>query len=120
MTKINDIITNENGAMYAGAAAWCNDNDAVLEEIEQKDGVRRFRVVPVPEATDDEKREVVRMVRNGYLEETDKSMIADFPITEEERVRYRAYRQYLRDYTKTDGWFDARPMTFETWKTDKN
>ena len=120
MTQISDIITDENGNVYASAAVWCNENKAVLQEIEAKDNIRRFKVVPVPDATDDEKKAAVRAVRNQYLAETDKFMISDFPITDEERARYRAYRQYLRDYTKTDGWFDARLMTFETWKTDKN
>ncbi len=112
MTQLNDIITDENGNVYASAAVWCNENKAVLQEIEAKDNIRRFKVVPVPDATDDEKKAAVRAVRNQYLAETDKFMISDFPITDEERARYRDYRQYLRDYTKTDGWFDKEPAAF--------
>lgn len=68
-----------------------------------------------PEKPDEAKRADVRAVRNGYLTETDKYMIADFPITEEKRERYRTYRQYLRDYTKAENWFDSNPETFEMW-----
>lgn len=113
MTKINDIITDENGKLYAAAAAWCNENGAVLEEIESKNGVRRFKVVPVPAPTEDEKKAAVRAVRDQYLAATDKFMISDYPVSDEERARYRAYRQYLRDYTKTDGWFEKEPSAFD-------
>ena len=61
-------------------------------------------------------KEQVREVRNGYLEATDKYMIADFPITEEERDLYKNYRQYLRDYTNQESWWEQNPMDFETWK----
>ena len=64
----------------------------------------------------EQKKTAIRFVRNQYLADTDKFMIADFPITDEERTQYRAYRQYLRDYTKTDGWFEKEPATFGDWK----
>lgn len=57
----------------------------------------------------------VRAVRNGYLSDTDKYMIADFPITEEMRAKYQAYRQYLRDYTEMAEWFEKEPATFGEW-----
>ena len=34
MTQINDIITDEIGSVYAETATWCNENNAMLEEIE--------------------------------------------------------------------------------------
>lgn len=64
----------------------------------------------------EDKKERVRAVRNQYLADTDKYMIVDFPITEEEKDEYKEYRQYLRDYTKEDYWFEHNPMTFEEWK----
>ena len=114
--KINDIITDETGSVYAETAIWCKENNAMLEEIESKEGRRRFKIVSVPEPTAAEKQEQVRLIRNKYLADTDKYMISDFPITEEERTQYRAYRKYLRDYTKTDGWFEKAPAMFEKWK----
>lgn len=62
------------------------------------------------------KKEQVRAVRNSYLSDTDIYMITDFPITEEEREKYKLYRQYLRDYTKEEGWWEENPMDYEEWK----
>lgn len=62
----------------------------------------------------------VRAVRNQYLEQTDKLMITDYPITDEERESYKAYRVYLRDYTLEDEWWLENPKTFEEWKEDLN
>lgn len=58
----------------------------------------------------------VRAVRNGYLEQSDKFMIADYPISAQELELYKQYRTYLRDYTQTDGWWQANPISFEEWK----
>ena len=71
MTQINDIITNEDGKLYAETAIWCNENGAVLEEIESKNGVRRFKVVPVPEETDEEKRKFRIAELQDFLDMTD-------------------------------------------------
>ena len=71
MTKINDIITNEDGKLYAETAIWCNENNAVLEEIEPENGVRRFKVVPVPEETEDERNAIRIAELQNYLDATD-------------------------------------------------
>ena len=63
----------------------------------------------------EQKKADVRAIRNQYLEQTDKYMIADYPITDEEREQYKAYRVYLRDYTLEDEWWLANPKTFEEW-----
>ena len=61
-------------------------------------------------------KEQVRTVRNQYLEQTDKYLsVQDFPITDEERELYKAYRIYLRDYTETEGWWLKDPLKFEEW-----
>jgi hypothetical protein len=41
----------------------------------------------------------IREIRNGLLEDCDKYMIADFPITEEKKEEWRVYRQELREIT---------------------
>ena len=69
-----------------------------------------------PEKPQEEKEKEVRAVRNQYLADTDKYMIIDFPISEEEREEYKAYRQYLRDYTKQENWWEQNPLTFDEWK----
>jgi hypothetical protein len=44
---------------------------------------------------------VLRVDRNQKLRDTDHYMIADWPITEEKREEWKAYRQALRDITTT-------------------
>ena len=116
MTQINDIITDERGSVYAETATWCNRNNACLKEIEPAGKFRRFKIVTVPEPDENEKKAFIRSVRNGYLADTDKYMIADFPVTDEKREEYKSYRRYLRDYTKKEGWFNQRPATLENRK----
>lgn len=69
------------------------------------------------EKTQEEKENEIRAIRNFYLFDTDKFLsVPDFPITEAERAQYREYRQYLRDYTKEEDWYEKQPMTFEEWR----
>lgn len=72
----------------------------------------------VPDEGHTAEKTQVRAVRNQYLAETDLYMIADFPITEEEREAYKAYRQYLRDYTSQENWWQSEPKTFEEWRAE--
>ena len=65
----------------------------------------------------EQKKADVRAVRNQYLEQTDKYMIADYPITDEERELYKKYRTYLRTYPECQDWYKANPNTFEEWKS---
>lgn len=90
------------------------DTEHTLQDYVHCDG--QFVLAISDEAIEQYKKQV-RSVRNRYLEQTDKYMsISDFPITEEERQQYRLYRQYLRDYPETDGWYEHNPMTFEEWR----
>mgnify|MGYP001181837447 CR=1 FL=1 len=43
-----------------------------------------------------------RIERNSYLQATDKYMLPDFPITEQQRQEILSYRQQLRDMTLQD------------------
>ena len=118
MTKINDVITDEDKILYAETAIWCNENNAVMEEIEPENGKRRFQVKAIPEPTIEEKQNQIRSVRNQYLSDTDKFMIVDFPSSKEEKANYKSYRQYLRDYTEQESWWESNPKTFEEWKSE--
>ena len=64
--------------------------------------LKRFWVIgdePKPYVpTEDELKAQIRAVRNQYLEQTDKYMITDYPISDEERELYKQYRTYLRTY----------------------
>ena len=43
----------------------------------------------------------LRNKRNVLLQETDKYMIPDYPITEEQLEQVKIYREYLRDFTES-------------------
>ena len=74
-------------------------------------------VLVISDEAIEQRKEQVRSVRNQYLEQTDKFMIADYPITDDERELYKQYRTYLRDYTLSENWWEHSPMTFEEWKS---
>ena len=98
----------------------CLVHDSVEEDTEHQlsdyihcDG--QFVLTASDEAIEQKKAEV-RVVRNQYLEQTDKYMITDYPITDDERELYRQYRTYLRTYPECQDWYKANPNTFEEWK----
>lgn len=76
-------------------------------------------VLTVSDEAIEQRKEQVRTVRNQYLEQTDKFMITDYPITDDERELYKQYRVYLRDYTLTEDWFEHEPMSFADWSTSQ-
>ena len=96
---------------YAEFAAACNAAGLIIE-----DKGDFYEGKPQPEKTIEQKQFEVRQVRNDYLSDTDKYMIVDFPVSDDERDLYKIYRQYLRDYTKLPEWWESYPKTFEDWK----
>lgn len=61
---------------------------------------------------------LLRAKRNKLLEQTDKYMLSDFPITTQKRTHYKNYRAYLRDLPKLydDNTISkAKVKTFEEW-----
>lgn len=64
--------------------------------------------------------EEVRKVRNEYLEKyvdwyQSKPLLWE-ELNEEEKQYIREYRQYLKDYTEIEQWWEQNPLTFEEWK----
>ena len=114
--KDNKIIAiNETGEFP------CLVHDSVEEDTEHQlsdyihcDG--QF-VLTVSDEAIEQRKEQVRAVRNQYLEQTDKFMITDYPITDDERELYRQYRTYLRTYPECQDWYKANPKTFDEWKS---
>lgn len=95
-------------------------HDSVEEDAEHQvsDYVHRdgqFVLTDSAEAIEQYK-EQVRSVRNQYLGQTDKFVLSDYPITDEEREQYKQYRTYLRDYTLTENWWESNPLKFDEWK----
>ena len=105
--RLNKPYTNKE---YADLAVYCNQN-----KLDIIDKGEYLESVNLPEPTIEEKEENIRAVRDRYLVETDKYMIIDFPITEEEREEYKAYRQYLRNYTLNENWYENEPLNFNDW-----
>lgn len=73
-----------------------------------------------PEKPVEELQAQVRSVRNQYLEQTDKYMIMDYPVTDEERELYKQYREYLRAYPECQDWYKANPKTYEEFIAVEN
>lgn len=125
--SFNQIIEYTDGTRdlnFEAARKWAQENGTTFEEdidarVTVGDVLKRYFVIgsepKMPEKTVEQKQAEVRAIRNRYLEETDKYMIADYPITDEEREQYKAYRVYLRDYTLEDEWWLENPKTFEEW-----
>ena len=90
------------------------DTEHQLSDYIHCDG--QFVITSSDEAIE-QHNEQVRSVRNQYLEQTDKFMLVDYPITEEERELYKQYRTYLRDYTLSENWWEHSPKTLEEWKS---
>ena len=60
-----------------------------------------------------------RLVRDGYLKDTDLFMLVDYPITEERRAVIRAYRQYLRDLPDSEPeWYLKHIKTLTEWERE--
>ena len=74
-------------------------------------------VLTVSDEAIEQSKEQVRAVRNQYLEQTDKYMITDYPISDEERELYKQYREYLRTYPECQDWYEANPKTYDEWKS---
>lgn len=96
---------------YSEVAEWCNENGYHIEY----DGTY-YKTVKNPEPSEEQLKEAVRAVRNGYLQETDFTQLPDAPFTTEEKSQYAQYREYLRDYTETEDWWLQNPKTFDEWK----
>ena len=106
---------------FNNARQWAKEhNTTFLEDIRLRDLPKRVFFIgpkPVkPEPTVEELMLQVRAVRNGYLQDTDKYMLEDYPITSEEKELCKQYRQYLRDYTEQEEWWLQNPLTFDDWK----
>lgn len=85
-------------AKYAEAAAWCNANNAMIE-----DKGDYYEVVAVPVPTTEELAAQVRSQRDALIAATDYLMATDYPLTDEKRQELTVYRQALRDVPEQSG-----------------
>lgn len=96
---------------YGIVANWCNNS----HQYHIEDDGTHYKVVKNHEPTIEEKQSNVKAVRNNYLAKYDFTQLSDAPFTEEEKQKYAQYRQYLRDYTNQENWWEQNPLTFEEW-----
>ena len=117
--KENKIIAiNETGEFP------CLVHDSVEEDTEHTIfdymQVNGEYVLKTSDEAIEQKKTDVRTVRNQYLEQTDKFLLSDYPITSTQKTKYKQYRAYLRDYPdSSDDWFKHDPMSFDEWSTSQ-
>lgn len=85
-------------AKYAEAAAWCNANNAMIE-----DKGDYYEVVAIPAPTTEELAVQARSQRDALIAATDYLMATDYPLTDEKRQELTVYRQALRDVPEQPG-----------------
>ena len=59
-------------------------------------------IQPLPEGFEYSNHGLLKNQRNLILNETDKYLIPDYPITPENLIIVKEYRQQLRDFTQND------------------
>ena len=122
MKKYALIINEETKACEVGLGTNTSFYQSVgmrEQEVEQAYDGSWYIQGFAPEKPQEVKEQEVRATRNSYLETSDKYMLIDFPISEEERAAYKEYREYLRDYPIQEEWWKAEPKTFEEWACTK-
>ena len=85
------------------------------EEYTELELHRFFEIKKNAEPTTDELSAQKRAERDNLLAQTDKYMLPDFPITDEEREQYKAYRQYLRDLPEQAEFPNVDVLSFGDW-----
>ena len=106
MLKYAKIIS-EDGAVSVGlnddASARYEDYGYSLMEVAQSFEGVWYLADRVPSPSDEYVFSKLRAIRNSSLQETDKYMTVDFPITDTLRSEILEYRQCLRDITEQPG-----------------
>lgn len=70
----------------------------------------------------EQKQSTIRLIRDKMIDDFEWRISRNNDERElgieetDERQSLLAYRQYLRDYTKTDGWYEKVPITFEEFE----
>ena len=118
-----DIIEYIDGTYdenFKQAETWAKEHNTTFEErLDLRDLPKRyFQIGEKYVPTEDELKAQVRFVRNSYLSYWDFTQLDDAPFIEDEKVKYREYRQYLRDYTNGENWWLKNPKTFEEWEKE--
>lgn len=68
-----------------------------------------------PKEPEEEMAERKRADRNRLLDDSDKRMLPDFPISAEEKEQWLLYREYLRNITDDPKFPHVDVLSFENW-----
>lgn len=109
-----DATWDEN---FNAAKEWALNHNTSFEELmDLRDLPKRyFQIGPEYVPSEEHLKNLVRTVRNQYLNSTDYTQLPDSPFSNEEKSQYAEYRQYLRDYTEGESWWSKAPLTFDEW-----
>lgn len=118
MKKYAKIIDNKTKEVEIGVG--CTDEyyieiGMVLMDVEQAYNGLWYKSGYAPEEPEEDKQAKMRLIRNLYLQQYDFTQLADAPFISAEKKEYADYRQYLRDYTKEENWWEAEPKTYDEW-----
>ena len=112
MYTAGQIINRKEHIAFAN---WKNANGGNLISVSLGGGKYRLEEQVVQEKTTEELAQEKRAERDNLLAQTDKYMLPDFPITDEEREQYKAYRQYLRDLPEQAEFPNVDVLSFGDW-----
>ena len=99
-------------------ANWNNTNGNKFRSESLGNGTYKIVEIVIPEPTVEEKQAQSRAIRNSLLDDSDKYLMPDFPTDDAGRELYIQYRQYLRDYTKQNNWWESLPDGFADWRAN--
>ena len=91
------------------AAAWCNENQAYIEELEQQEGVRRFQIVAVPEPTLEEQA--------AALQKHYTVLIQRLLDTEAQKLGYDDCKSVCTYVDTGVAKFDCEGVAFRKWRS---
>ena len=94
-----------------------NDKTLYYDRIEEVEYAEMYNgtVYTDKEQLEFAKKECIRKKRNNILNLSDEWGVSDRPQTEEV-LEHKKWREYLRNYTQQENWWEQNPLTFEEWK----
>ena len=123
MKKYAKIINEETKLCSIGTGVNINYYQSIgmiEQEVEQAYDGNWYLQGYAPEKPQEVKEREVRTVREKYFVDyvdwyQSKPLLWE-EMTDEEKADIVGYRQYLKDYTSGESWWEQNPMDFETWK----
>lgn len=95
---------------------WCRKNNATIIPLENNN----FQIIEILDGEKVDLARLKRAIRTKYLNETDKYVLSDYPISIKDKTLYVEYRKYLRNFTTLDGFPHIDVLSFDDWKKSIN